>query len=543
MMSAPNTSIVDIQDLHAVERRVLWLRTVIVYWANNVRPKTDPLKVGGHQASSASCASLMTALYFGHLAADDRVSVQPHASPALYAIGFLLGRLEAEDLKTLREFGGLQSYPSQTKNPELVDFSTGSVGLNATAANYAALAQAYISTHVDEAQGPGSHWSIVGDAELDEGNVWKTVAEPLLDGVPGIRWIVDLNRQSLDRIVPGVRIDRLKQMFAANGWRVIEAKYGHALRELFERDGGAHCAVASTTCRTRSIGCSAPRARHRFDPASLHAWPTMSGATSKRLSPDSMMSNSIAASRVSVATTSRCCWSATRKRTRIQLLRLCSRTPSRDGGSLCWEPRKPLGPHDQRSDGRVVELARHRNRLVRLVVGQRSGCHHCRDGTCSPLANAHRRVRSDRCASATCAAPTTDIQHTGGLRKALLELTRSAPEVAARVVTAAPDVAASTNLAGWINKVGVWRATEHESFLEEGLTALCWNETPAGRHLELGISEMNLFSLLGQLGLTAERHGTTLLPIGTVYNTLISRGLDALIYGLYCESRFLWSER
>ncbi len=238
MISAPGASAVDIQDLHAVKRRVLWLSSLTVHWANNVRPKADQLKIGGYQASSASCTSLTTALYFGHLRAHDRVSAKRHVSPVLYAIGFLLGRLQADDLKTLREFEGLQSYPSQTKNPELVDFSTGSVGLGATAANYAALAEAYLATHVDAAQRAGSYWSIVGDAELDEGNVWETLAEPLLDGAPGIRWIVDLNRQSLDRIVPGMRIDRLKQMFAANGWRLIEAKYGRGLRSCSKATAG-----------------------------------------------------------------------------------------------------------------------------------------------------------------------------------------------------------------------------------------------------------------------------------------------------------------
>ena len=540
MSSAPHTSIVDLQDLHAVERRVLWLSAVIVHWANNVRPKTDPLKVGGHQASSASCVSLMTALYFGHLAADDRVSVKPHASPVLYAIGFLLGRLAAEDLKTLREFGGLQSYPSQTKNPELVDFSTGSVGLGATAANYAALAQAYMSTHVGEVPRPGSYWSIVGDAELDEGNVWETLAEPLLDGVPGIRWIVDLNRQSLDRIVPGVRTDRLKQMFAANGWRVIEAKYGLTLRELFDRDGGTalrrrlddmsneeyQVLLASGPAQVRSRLVARLSDDERkpieaavagLDDVELHRRLSSLGGHDLEVLLDSY-------AQADSHPTPAVVFAYTVKGWGLPF----AGNPGNHSALMTNDQMGELShlldigadwfASLSGSDPGAVTVERACARLARTPsVGF--------EAIDVPKRLAPRRQQ------------TSSTQEAFG--RALLELTRSAPEVAARIVTAAPDVAASTNLAGWINKVGVWRATQHDSFLEEGLTALRWNESPAGRHLELGISEMNLFSLLGQLGLTAERHGTTLLPIGTVYDTFIPRGLDALIYGLYCESKFL----
>src|SRR6201989_2331132 len=123
---------VDLQTLDRVQRRVLWLATSIVHHANRVRENRSGVKVGGHQASSASMVSLMTALWFAVLEAPDRISVKPHASPVLHAINHLLGRLDAEYLTTLRAHRGLQSYPSRTKDPDPVDYSTGSVGLGAT---------------------------------------------------------------------------------------------------------------------------------------------------------------------------------------------------------------------------------------------------------------------------------------------------------------------------------------------------------------------------------------------------------------------------
>jgi len=104
--------------LRSVEQRVLWLATAIVDHANRVRPNPSGLKVGGHQASSASIVSVMTLLWLEHLQPGDRVSVKPHASPVLHALNYLLGALDGAYLTTLREFGGLQSYPSRAKDPD-----------------------------------------------------------------------------------------------------------------------------------------------------------------------------------------------------------------------------------------------------------------------------------------------------------------------------------------------------------------------------------------------------------------------------------------
>src|SRR5262245_26138328 len=166
--------------LEQIQRRVLWLATRIIHEANSVRPNTDGTKVGGHQASSASMVTIMTALYFHFLRAGDRVSVKPHASPVLHAINYLLGQLPQSYLTTLRAFGGLQAYPSRTKDPDPVDFSTGSVGLGAAAPLFAALADRYASTHFrpdEQAHGRRRFIALVGDAELDEGNVWEAIGD------------------------------------------------------------------------------------------------------------------------------------------------------------------------------------------------------------------------------------------------------------------------------------------------------------------------------------------------------------------------------
>src|SRR6201994_4231681 len=235
--SAAATPRVPLETLDAVQRRVLWLATSIVHHANRVRRTSSGVKVGGHQASSASMVSIMTALWFEHLRAPDRVSVKPHASPVLHAIEYLLGRLDREYLTTLRAFGGLQSYPSRLKDPVPADFSTGSVGIGATAPILSAIAHRYVAGHFDVPQG-GRQVSLVGDAELDEGAIWETLVDPVTSKLGEVLWIVDLNRQSLDRVVPDIAAGRIAGMFEAAGWQTIVVKYGRWLRELFERPGG-----------------------------------------------------------------------------------------------------------------------------------------------------------------------------------------------------------------------------------------------------------------------------------------------------------------
>src|ERR1700748_1874524 len=197
----------DLGSLADVEQRVLWLATSMIHHANRVRPNTSGLKVGGHQASCASMVSIMTTLWFDQLRPGDRVSVKPHASPVLHAINYLLGELDESYLTRLREFGGLQSYPSRAKDPDPVDFSTGSVGIGATATIWSALAHRYVAGHFEVPQG-GRHVALVGDAELDEGAIWEALVDPMVPRLGEVLWIVDLNRQALDRVVPAIAARR-----------------------------------------------------------------------------------------------------------------------------------------------------------------------------------------------------------------------------------------------------------------------------------------------------------------------------------------------
>src|SRR3954447_7517502 len=238
-VTASTRTVVDEQTLRAIAQRVLWLSAAIVDAAHRGRTNPSGIKVGGHQASSASMVDIMVALWFHELSSGDRVSVKPHASPVLHAINYLLGDLDPAYLSTLRAKGGLQSYPSRLKDPDTVDFSTGSVGIGATAALWAAMSHRYVKTHFPEAPPSGRFVSLLGDAELDEGAIWKAVADPSVARLGELLWIVDLNRQSLDRVVPDIQIERLQGMFAAAGWQVVTIKWGRKISAMFDQPGGA----------------------------------------------------------------------------------------------------------------------------------------------------------------------------------------------------------------------------------------------------------------------------------------------------------------
>ena len=187
----------------------------------------------------------MTALWFAHLDAGDRVSVKPHASPVFHAIQYLLGHLDRSYLTMLRARGGLQSYPSRTKDPDraYIDFSTGSVGLGAAAPLFAAAVRRYVDAHFGAR--PRSRFvALLGDAELDEGNVWEAINDPATQNLGNVVWVIDFNRQSLDRVVPGVRIAQFTAMFEAAGWHVTMPRrhiccgrplYDYGMLKLAER--------------------------------------------------------------------------------------------------------------------------------------------------------------------------------------------------------------------------------------------------------------------------------------------------------------------
>src|SRR5437868_4532400 len=225
--------------LTALERKVLWLSTWMIHNANHLRPSRDGLKVGGHQASSASIVTLMTALYFDVLRPEDRVAVKPHASPVFHAIQYLLGNQALDKLQRFRALGGAQSYPSRTKDADDVDYSTGSVGLGVGITLFGALVQDYIRLkNLAPDHEPGRVVALVGDAELDEGNVFEALLEGWKHDVRNLWWVIDYNRQSLDTIVSDRLFNHIDQLFQNMGWRVVILKYGKKLERAFAGPDG-----------------------------------------------------------------------------------------------------------------------------------------------------------------------------------------------------------------------------------------------------------------------------------------------------------------
>jgi pyruvate dehydrogenase E1 component len=522
----------QIETLEAIQRRVLWIATAIVHHANTVRGSRSGVKVGGHQASSASMVSLMTALYFAHLEAPDRVSVKPHASPVLHAINYLMDRLDEKYLTTLRQFGGLQSYPSRTKDPDPVDFSTGSVGIGATAPVWAAIAHRYVAGHFDVPVG-GRHIALLGDAELDEGACWEAIVDPMVARLGEVLWVVDLNRQSLDRVVPDIAAGRLESMFEAAGWHVVTVKYGSRLRALFERPGGELLRDRIDRMPNeeyqRLLRAPADDLRERLpqkepglgklvdeleDRELLRAFRDLGGhdigalldayreADAQRDRPSVVFAYTIKG------------WSLPTEGHPANHSALVNPEQYADlAGKLGTDPDDPWAKFPAGSDE------------ARL---------------CADAASRLAREKPSKAAVAPSVPADLGRKHTGdestqqALGRFFVDLHREAPEVAERVVTVSPDVGTSTNLGGWINKVGIWSIGDRlDWFADDQDTLIRWRQTDHGRHIELGIAEVNLVGLLGELGATWSRDGQPLLPIGTIYDPFVTRALEPWSFGVY----------
>src|SRR5579863_3720232 len=227
--------------LRALEKKVLWLSTWMIHNANHLRPSLDGLKVGGHQASSSSVATLMTALYLDVLRPQDRVAVKPHAAPVFHALQYLLGHQTRDKLERFRAIGGAQAYPSRTKDGDhIVAFSTGSVGLGVGVTLFASLVQDYVRLHgmAPEGSEPGRMIALAGDAELDEGNIFEALLEGWKHDVRNLWWVIDYNRQSLDAVVSDRLYSHIDQLFQTVGWRVVILKYGKKLERAFAGPDG-----------------------------------------------------------------------------------------------------------------------------------------------------------------------------------------------------------------------------------------------------------------------------------------------------------------
>ncbi|MBX3071401.1 MAG: hypothetical protein KF883_12930 [Thermomicrobiales bacterium] len=529
-----------------VEKRMLWISTQMIHHANNIRPNVDGSKVGGHQASSASVSTILAALYFHFLRAGDRVSIKPHASPIYHAAQYLLGNLDRKYLTTLREFKGLQSYPSRTKDPDPVDFSTGSVGLGAVAPVFAALASRYNELHFGEVTS-SRFVALIGDAELDEGNVWETVAEEAIRGLGNVIWIVDLNRQSLDRVIPGVRAAHLKALFAGAGWRVFEAKYGSRLAAAMNGPHGAalrrRIDEASNEEYQSLIRVTDGAELRRRLTAVADAKYRRSLVESVKHVPDDQLRDLVAnlgghdlpglievldqADAVEDAPAVVFAYTikgyglpiAGDPLNHSQLLSQKQMDVLQEELGIDPDDIWARFPEDS-VGGRVVQSAVERLQETPIERNTLLSA----DALPASLDTRHPVSTSTQEALGRCLARVADFE-----------------AVRNRVVTMSPDVATSTHLSGWINKVGVFAQEPAADYEAAGPKMLKWNPDPSGRHIELGISEMNLFMALGQFGLSYELTGQHLIPVGTVYDPFVCRGLDALIYSLYGGARMIFA--
>ena len=530
---APTTA-ASLQTLEQVQRRVLWLATSIIHHANRVRENRSGVKVGGHQASSASMVSIMTALYFEHLRGVDRVSVKPHASPVLHAINYLLGRLDERYLTELRSFGGLQSYPSRTKDPDPVDFSTGSVGIGATATLWSALAHRYVAGHFEVPQA-GREIALIGDAELDEGAIWEALVDPMVPSLGEVLWIVDLNRQSLDRVVPDIAAGRIGKMFGAAGWQTITVKYGRLLRSIFARDGGESLRrridqmpneeyqrlLRSDAAELRERIPGSGRGRRELtrlvseldDPTLAAAIRDLAGHDLSDLL-DAFAQAGAASDRPTVI------FAYT-----IKAWGLPTQGHPANHSALL---------SDAQWSGLAEELgADAADPWARFAAGSPE------DEVCTRAAARLERTPLERRPPPSVPADV-GREHAGRastqqeLGRFFSDLAHAAPEVAAHVVSVSPDVASSTNLGGWINRVGVWNVGDRvDWFADDTDTLVRWRESSHGQHIELGIAEGNLVGLLAELGATWSRDGQPLLPIGTIYDPFVNRALEQWSFGMY----------
>lgn len=528
-----------------LERKVLWLATWTIHHANHLRETGDGVKVGGHQASSASLVTIMAALYFAVLRPEDRIAVKPHASPVFHAIQYLLGNQSREKLEDFRALGGAQSYPSRTKDSDDVDFSTGSVGLGVAQTVFASLVQDYVKAHDwAKERHEGRMIALVGDAELDEGNIFEALFEGWKKGLRNTWWVIDYNRQSLDAVVSEGLYSRFVEIFRSLGWEVVVLKYGRLLEAAFAEPGGKALREWIDTC-----------------PNPEYSGLVFQGGAAwrKRLLAD-------IGSKPGVA-------KLLRSRSDEELARLMTNLAGHDLATLieafeaidhdrpvCFLAYTikgfglPLAGHKDNHAGLMTEKQMETFRQAMSIRTGSEWDHFEGLGADADALKAFldavpfkqegaRRLTAPRVGTPdTLAAPAQAIASTQqGFGHILNEIARGDSALAGRIVTTSPDVTVSTNLGPWVNRRGVFgREAVADVFKQERIpSAFAWEVSPGGQHLELGIAENNLFLLLSALGLSHSLFGERLFPVGTLYDPFIARGLDALNYATYQDARFI----
>ena len=531
--------------LAELERKVLWLSTYMIHHANHEVDRGDGLKVGGHQASSASLATLMTALYFHVLRPEDRVAVKPHASPIFHAIQYLLDNQDVARMKNFRGFGGVQSYPSRTKDNADVDFSTGSVGLGVATTGFSSLIQDYV-----HAKGWSRDWpkgrlvALMGDAEIDEGNIHEALLEYWKHGLRNCWWIVDYNRQSLDSVVSDKLFMKVAGLFENLGWKVVLIKYGRLLEAAFREPGGARLKQWIDDC-----------------PNDVYSALVFEGAKGWRR----QLESDLAGETQTLA--------LLRARDDSQLARLMTNLGGHDMETILEAFAD--APADQpvcfiayTIKGFGLPLAGHKDNHAGLMNKSQlqefraqqginqgeewdkfSGARLPREAIEGFLRKVPFNQRGTRdLKAARIEVPALkpleikgQISTQQGFGRILDEIARAGGPLADRILTTSADVTVSTNVGPWVNRRGLFSMESKEDvFKQRGLMSpQRWEMSPKGQHIELGIAEMNLFLLLAAAGLAHAHYGERLIPIGTLYDPFICRGLDALNSACYQDARFM----
>ena len=537
----------DDEILQQLERKVLWLATWMIHNANHLRDSPDGLKVGGHQASSASLATIMTVLYFSALRPEDRVAVKPHASPIFHAIQYIFGKQSLENMRNFRGYKGVQSYPSRTKDVDDVDFSTGSVGLGVAQTLFASLVQDYVRAKgwADAGSTAGKMVALIGDAEMDEGNIFEALLEGWKHGLRNTWWVVDYNRQSLDAVVREGLWTRFESIFLSFGWDVVILKHGRLQEAAFGEPGGERLRAWIDACPNQLYsaltfqGGAAWRKRLTDDlgdqgPLS-HLIDSRSDAELAELMCNLGGHDVITlldAFEAARAHDRPVCFIAYTVKgfglplaghkdnhaglmTPSQVAALRESMRVREGRE--WEPLEGLGIAESELDAflsRVpfIQKGTRRYAAATVEVPERLGL-----------------------------SPQPHMSTQQGFGLLMHEIGKSDGDFAKRVVTTSPDVTVSTNLGAWVNRRGLFaKENVADLFRSEKIPSTYnWVFSPGGQHMELGIAEMNLFIMLSALGLSHSIFGERLLPVGTLYDPFIQRGLDALNYACYQDARFM----
>ncbi len=532
--------------LQQLERKVLWLSSWMIHNANHLRTSRDGLKVGGHQASSASVATLLSALYFHVLKPADRVAVKPHASPVFHAIQYLLGHQSREKLAAFRALGGAQSYPSRSKDGDDVDFSTGSVGLGVAMTSFASLVQDYVRLKglaPPDAEA-GRMVAVVGDAELDEGNVYEALLEGWKHELRNVWWVIDYNRQSLDNVIADRLYSRFDSLFAAMKWRVVTLKYGKRLEAAFAEPGGEALREWIDAC-----------------PNSLYSALCFKGGAGWRAHLAADLGGNPAIARVLKSHDDDALHALMTNLAGHDMAAVLEAFDAAEGDEpVCFIAYTikgfglPFAGHKDNHAGLMNrEQMRHFKEMMRIADGEEwkrfAGLELPADELQRFLDQVPFAARFPRrYETAAVAVPQRlEVAHEAeastqeGFGRILNEIARSGSELSARIVTTSPDVTVSTNLGPWVNRRGIFSRVRREDVFKEEhvLSAQRWVQSPDGQHIELGIAENNLFILLAALGLAGPLFGARLLPVGTLYDPFIKRGLDALNYALYQDARFM----